>query len=110
MSKSAVRIISSILLIGFLGFLVPITNWHALAHNHKSAHVTDHSDDLSFSQGVEKCALCDLQLPLLFHEVSTIELTIHPSVEFLFTDYTCCELPVKDTHLSLRGPPLNDLI
>jgi len=110
MSKSLVRIISSILLVGFLGFLVPINNWHALAHNHTTKHSTDHSDDLTFRQGIEKCGLCDLQLPLLFHEIASVQIHLISSIDFLFTDYTCGELPVKDTHLSLRGPPVNDLI
>ena len=110
MSKSVMRIISSILLIGFLGFLVPINNWHALAHDHTAKHLTDHSDDLTFKQGIEKCGLCDLQLPLLFHEVSNVQIQLTSSFDFLFSDYTCSELPVKDTHLSLRGPPVNDLI
>lgn len=109
MSKLAVRIISSLLLVGFLGFLVPINNWHALAHNHTSKHVNDHSDDLTFKQGVEKCALCDLQLPLLFHEEINVEIPFETLFDFLFVDYISCQLPVKDSPLSLRGPPLNDL-
>ncbi len=110
MSKSLVRIISSILLVGFLGFLVPINNWHALAHNHSTKHLTDHSNDLTFKQGIEKCGLCDLQLPLLFHEIVSVRIHLTASFDFLFSDYICSELPVKDTHLSLRGPPVNDLI
>lgn len=110
MSKSLVRIISSILLVGFLGFLVPINNWHALAHNHTTKHETGHSDDLTFRQGIEKCGLCDLQLPLLFHEIGCVQIHLTSSIDFLFSDYTCSELPVKDIHLSLRGPPMNDVI
>lgn len=109
MSKSVMRIISSILLVGFLGFLVPINNWHALAHNHKTTHRTEHSKELSFKQGLEKCGLCDLQLPLLFHEAENGEIRLAPSFDFLFIDYKCGELPVKETHLSLRGPPSNEL-
>jgi hypothetical protein len=110
MSKSLVRILSSLLLVGFLGFLVPINNWHALAHNHTSKHVSDDSHGLTFKQGVEKCAFCDLQLPLLFHHGSNVETSWKASFDFHFIDYRCCELPVKDTPLSLRGPPLNDLV
>lgn len=109
MSKSLVRIISSFLLVGFLGFLVPINNWHALAHDHTTKHVNTHSDKLTFKQGVEKCAFCDFQLPLLFHQIVGVEASWKASFDFLFTDYTASELPVKDIHLSLRGPPLNDL-
>lgn len=109
MSKSLVRIISSLLLVGFLGFLVPINNWHALAHNHTAKHTSNHSDGLTFKQGLEKCALCDFQLPLLFHHELGVETNWKASFDFLFTDYICCELPVKDAQLSLRGPPLNDL-
>lgn len=109
MSKSVIRIISSILLIGFLGFLVPINNWHVLAHNHQSTHQKEHSKELTFKQGFEKCGLCDLQLPLLFHEAESIEVRLSPSFDFLFIDHACCELPVKDAHLSLRGPPVNEL-
>lgn len=103
------RIISSILLVGFLGFLVPINNWHALAHNHKTAHQAEHSETLTFKQALEKCGMCDLQLPLLFHTAESIENLPITSFDFLFIDYTCCELPVKDTHLFLRGPPVNEL-
>ncbi|WP_343633559.1 hypothetical protein [Fluviicola sp.] len=109
MSKSAVRILSSILLIGFLGFLVPINNWHAFAHDHTIKQTSDHSHKLTFKQGIEKCGLCDLQLPLLFHETGSVEIRLTLSFDFLFSDYTRCELPVKDTHLSLRGPPVNEL-
>ena len=101
-----VRILSSLLLVGFLGFLVPINNWHAYAHKHKTSHLDSHTDGLTFKQGVEKCAFCDLQIPLLFHETTSTEINWKPSFDFLFIDYICCELPVKDTHLSLRGPPL----
>ena len=110
MSKSLVGLFCSILLVGFLGFLVPINNWHALAHNHSTKHLTDHSNDLTFKQGIEKCGLCDLQLPLLFHEIVSVRIHLTASFDFLFSDYICSELPVKDTHLSLRGPPVNDLI
>ena len=104
-----VRIISSILLMGFLGFLVPINNWHVLAHTHHTEkHPTDHSKDLTFKQGIEKCAFCDLQLPLLFKGTGSLILVIKAPFDFLFRDYTCCELPVKNTHRSLRGPPLNE--
>lgn len=103
------RIISSILLIGFLGFLVPINTWHVLSHDHKATHQAEHSETLTFKQGLEKCGMCDLQLPLLFHEVESVEIRLADSFDFLFIDYTCCELPVKDTHLSLRGPPVNEL-
>jgi hypothetical protein len=109
MSKSVMRIISSILLIGFLGFLVPINNWHALAHNHKATHQAEHSKELTFKQGLEKCGMCDLQLPLLFHAAESSETLLITSFDFLFSDYICCELLVKDTHLSLRGPPVNEL-
>lgn len=105
-----VRIISSVLLVSFLGFLVPMTHWHAIAHDHKAKNTTEHSTGLTFKQGIEKCAFCDLQLPLLFHETVNTAICYSPSFDFLFTDYICCELPVKDTHLSLRGPPLNELI
>ncbi len=103
------RIISSILLIGFLGFLVPINIWHTLSHDHKTTHQAEHSKTLTFKQGLEKCGMCDLQLPLLFHEAESIEIRLVDSFDFLFIDYTCCELPVKDTHLFLRGPPVNEL-
>lgn len=105
MSKSLVRILSVCMLVGFLGFLVPINNWHALAHHHTSLHDSDHSDGLTFKQGAEKCVLCDLQMPLLFHEAVSPELTLSDSFDFLFTDYTCCELPVKSIQHKLRGPP-----
>jgi hypothetical protein len=110
MSKSLVRILSSLLLVGFLGFLVPINNWHALAHSHTSKHTSDPSDGLTFKQGFEKCALCDLQIPLLFNHTPSTVSSWETSFDFLFTDYSCSELPVKDTPLSLRGPPLNDWI
>lgn len=103
------RIISSILLIGFLGFLVPINTWHALSHDHKATHQAEDSKTLNFKQGLEKCGMCDLQLPLLFHEAGSVEIHLTNSFDFLFSDYTCCELPVKDTHLFLRGPPVNKL-
>lgn len=103
------RFISCFLLIGFLGFLVPINNWHELAHKHSSKHTKSHTDGLTFKQGVEKCTFCDLQLPLLYHETVSIEVNWKTSFDFLFIDYTSCELPVKDTSLSLRGPPLNKL-
>ncbi|WP_341901168.1 hypothetical protein [Fluviicola taffensis] len=107
MSKSMVRILSSLLLVGFLGFLVPINNWHAYAHKHKTSHSGSRTDGLTFKQGVEKCAFCDLQLPLLFHEETSAEFSCNASFDFLFIDHICFELPVKETHLSLRGPPLN---
>lgn len=109
MSKSVVRIISSILLIGFLGFLVPINTWHALSHDHKTTHQTGHAKGLTFKQGLEKCGMCDLQLPLLFHATESVETLLITSFDFLFIDHICCELPVKDTHLFLRGPPVNVL-
>ncbi len=102
-----VRILSSILLVGFLGFLVPINNWHSYAHKHKTSHSGRHTDGLVFKQGIEKCAFCDLQIPLLFHEATGVELSWKSLFDFLFIDHICFELPVKETHLSLRGPPLN---
>ena len=107
MSKFTVRIFSSLILVVFLGFLVPINNWHAYAHKHSYKHETSRTDGLTFKQGIEKCAFCDLQIPLLFHEAVSIEASWKVSFDFLFIDYIGCELPVKETHLSLRGPPLN---
>lgn len=102
-----VRIFSPLILVVFLGFLVPINNWHIYTHQHVTKHEASSTDGLSFKQGVEKCAFCDLQIPLLFHESVSIEPSWEISFDFLFIDYIGCELPVKDTHLSLRGPPLN---
>ncbi|MNJ85043.1 hypothetical protein D3C87_25080 [compost metagenome] len=110
MSKLLVRIISSLLLVGFLGFLVPMNNWHDYAHQHTTKHFNDHTDGLTFKQGVDKCAFCDLQLPLLFHE-SPVEISYwENSFDFLFLDFSCAELPVKSIQLQLRGPPANDFI
>lgn len=107
MSKLAVRILSSLLLVGFLVFLVPINNWHAAAHHHASGKVSDHPGTLVFKNGVEKCAFCDLHLPLLYHE-SPVEITyLKEFTDFLFLDFACVELPVKTIHLKLRGPPAN---
>lgn len=104
------RIISCFLLVGFLGFLVPINSWHNHAHQHTAKHANDHTDGLAFKQGIEKCAFCDLQLPLLFHESPVTISFLENRFDFLFLDFACAELPVKTIQLQLRGPPMNDLI
>lgn len=103
------RIISSLLLVGFLGFIVPLTSWHVLAHNHTSTHFSEHTKGLVYKQGVEKCSFCDLQLPFLFHDTVSVEISWKSDFHFLFIDYACSELPVKKECLSLRGPPVVDL-
>lgn len=101
------RIISSLLLVGFLVFLVPINNWHAAAHNHSSKQLDKHHGGLVFKNGVDKCAFCDLHLPFLYHE-NPVEITyLKDFTDFLFLDFACVELPVKTIHLKLRGPPAN---
>ncbi|MDR0802601.1 hypothetical protein [Fluviicola sp.] len=105
MSKLMVRIISSLLLVGFLIFLVPVNSWHAAAHSHSSKPSKEHQGGLSIKNGIEKCAFCDLHFPLLYHE-NQAEITYGKnSFDFLFLDFTCVELPVKTVHLKLRGPP-----
>lgn len=101
------RIISCFLLVGFLGFLVPINSWHDYAHQHTTKHFNDHTDGLTFKQGIEKCAFCDLHLPLLFHESPAVISFLENSFDFLFLDFSCVELPVKTIQLQLRGPPMN---
>jgi hypothetical protein len=110
MSKVIVRFISCVLLVGFLGFLIPMNNWHEYAHKHSKKALSHHSDGLSFKQGIEKCAFCDLQVPLLFHEEQIIAIHWKTSFDFLFLDFNCAELPVEKVLLNLRGPPMNELI
>jgi hypothetical protein len=107
MSKLVVRIFSSLLLVVFLGFLVPINSWHTYTHAHSFKHERSRTDGLKFKQGVEKCAFCDLQLPLLFHEDDSFSPNWKIPFDFLFIDYNCSELPVEEALLSLRGPPYN---
>jgi hypothetical protein len=109
MSKVIVRFISCILLVGFLGFLVPMNNWHEYAHKHTKRTLVHHSDGLSIDQGIEKCVFCDLQLLLFFHETNNVYVSWISSFDFLFTDWISAELPVREIHLLLRGPPVNDL-
>ncbi len=104
------RIISCLLLVGFLGFLVPINSWHDYAHQHTTKHFNDHTDGLTFKQGIEKCGFCDLHLPILFHESPVTISFLENTFGFLFLDFSSAELPVKTIQLQLRGPPMSDII
>lgn len=106
MSKLTVRIIASFLLTGFLVFLVPVNSWHAAAHDHSFKPSKEQPGGVVIKNGVEKCAFCDLHLPLLYHENPVPIVYWNHSFDFHFLDFTGVELPVKTIHLKLRGPPV----
>lgn len=75
MSKKSVRSVSILVLISFLALLLPKSLWHDCSHSdHLKTEQKGTKSGLSFSQGVEKCAVCDLHVPLLSNPLERMEL------------------------------------
>lgn len=107
MSKKWGKSISWILVVSFLMLLVPKSFWHDCSHqNHFKTEKNTHHSKQAFEQGVEKCYVCDLHIPLLFNPENG-----RVNNSNLFDDHLTNLLPESplvnvSLSLSLRGPPV----
>jgi hypothetical protein len=74
MSQKRIRTVSTLVLISFLALLLPKSLWHDCSHSDHVKTEKGTQSGLSFSQGTEKCAVCDLHIPLLSNPVGSMEL------------------------------------
>jgi hypothetical protein len=97
--------VSWIVLVSFIILLLPKSLWHDCSHaaHTKTEHCGKHSKHIE--QSVEKCAACDLHIPLLSNPADRLAVNVHTPV--IATSCTSVEGPLAAVSESifLRGPP-----
>lgn len=75
MLKIKNRLLAVVMLLSFTALLVPKTWWHDCDHSIQHAREKSSGPEKQINQGVEKCAACDLHLPLLSEPEQALTLT-----------------------------------
>jgi|GEM_PF-2770763 len=109
MSKRYHKSLAFIVLVSFLALLTPKSLWHDHSHGAHFSTVSkkdpaSHSKH-SFDQGIEKCSICDLHIPLLSTPLSEVRIAFYQLFETEFALISATpELTATHSHF-LRGPP-----
>lgn len=106
MLKHKNRIFAVVLLLSFTALLLPKSWWHDCDHGVQHAAVHKNEQGKQIKQGYEKCAACDLQMPLLHEPERPLVVTLIPS-EFV-KHVVAFEGALHAIQLSVqsRGPPV----
>ncbi|ASS48785.1 MAG: hypothetical protein A3D31_06420 [Candidatus Fluviicola riflensis] len=106
MSKKWCKLIVYVVLVSFIALLMPKALWHDCNHQDHQLAKKEHLPGKSIDQGVEKCAVCDLHIPLLSNPVqqlSTAGKTLNSAEPFTVIVAVTHAFPLTK---SLRGPPV----
>lgn len=78
MLKQRNRLFAIVLLLSFTALVLPKSWWHDCSHGiqHSSVKKTEHGKQIK--QGIEKCAACDLQMPLLHQPEQPLVIALLP--------------------------------
>jgi hypothetical protein len=107
MSKKWCKSIVYVVLVSFIALLMPKALWHDCNHQDHQLSKKEHlPGKASVEQGVEKCAACDLHIPLLSNPIQQTSAANYAisSVE-LFPVFLAVTHAFPLTE-SLRGPPV----
>ncbi|HLP54484.1 MAG TPA: hypothetical protein VK151_05620 [Fluviicola sp.] len=106
MSKKWCKRIVYVVLVSFIALLMPKALWHDCSHlDHQLVKKEHVPGKTSVEQAVEKCAACDLHIPLLSNPVrqaSTAVSTYTSGKPFTVIVAVTHAFPLTE---SLRGPP-----
>ena len=106
MSRRWRSYLSLVVLVSFVALLVPKSVWHDCHEHAQFSHVDKHQHSgTSIQQGYEKCAVCDLHIPLLSNPVNAAGVSLTKSVAKtigLLSVDPVCFVPLQHY---LRGPP-----
>lgn len=69
-----------VLLLSFTALVVPKSWWHDCDHGFQHASISKTEHGKHFKQGYEKCAACDLQMPLLHQPEQPLTVAIISSI------------------------------
>ncbi|MES2554873.1 MAG: hypothetical protein V4604_01920 [Bacteroidota bacterium] len=107
MSKKWCKSIVYVVLVSFIALLMPKALWHDCNHqDHQLAKKEHLPGKTSVDQAVEKCAACDLHIPLLSNPVqqlSTTSKSLNSSKPVAVIVAVTHAFPLTE---SLRGPPV----
>lgn len=107
MSKKWCRSIVYVVLLSFMALLMPKALWHDCTHqDHQLAKKEHLPGKTNVDQEAEKCAACDLHIPLLSNPVqqsSTTGTSLTSPEPVAVTTAVTYAFPLTE---SLRGPPV----
>lgn len=107
MSKKWCKSIVYVVLVSFIALLIPKALWHDCNHQDHQLTKKEHlPGKASVDQGIEKCAVCDLHVPLLSNPIQQTSATgsaiASAELSAISKDVTHA-FPFTE---SLRGPPV----
>lgn len=107
MTKKWCKSIVYVVLVSFIALLMPKALWHDCNHQGHQLTKKEHlPGKTSVDQEIEKCAACDLHIPLLSNPIqhtSTADKAIGSSEQFTVVVSVTRAFPLTE---SLRGPPV----